>query len=249
MSLVNSDLDMDNPRKMVKLWAEKEMRNLKRLWQLGIPYKNEWAYPRLKDAIISSYKYPELYYQLVKNMRTMYHKCRLHDHPHALEFLRKDCTNVIEYFKKKGVRVISIKELFDFITDINISMEEEELEKQQEQLQRDIVDEEVFKRSFIPRKLDDVIDVERNVMKAAQDGGENVSDTFYSLDYIRIESENQTTIVSKEITREMNDQKESENEDQDDLEDSESSDDSEQYSNDEDDKELILKKQPRGKRK
>ncbi|CAB5183241.1 unnamed protein product [Rhizophagus irregularis] len=26
-----------NPRKMVKLWAEKEMRNLKRLWQAGIP--------------------------------------------------------------------------------------------------------------------------------------------------------------------------------------------------------------------
>lgn len=26
-----------NPRKMVKLWAEKEMRNLKRLWQARIP--------------------------------------------------------------------------------------------------------------------------------------------------------------------------------------------------------------------
>ena len=25
-----------NPRKMVKLWAEKEMRNLKRLWSVGI---------------------------------------------------------------------------------------------------------------------------------------------------------------------------------------------------------------------
>jgi len=26
-----------NPRKMVKMWAEKEMRNLKRLWGAGIP--------------------------------------------------------------------------------------------------------------------------------------------------------------------------------------------------------------------
>jgi len=26
-----------NPRKMVKVWAEKEMRNLKRLWNAGIP--------------------------------------------------------------------------------------------------------------------------------------------------------------------------------------------------------------------
>ncbi|CAG8686970.1 3740_t:CDS:2, partial [Scutellospora calospora] len=72
------------------------------------------------------------------------------------------------------------------------------------------------KRSFIPRKLDDVIDVERDIMKVAQ---------AQSNDNIRIESENQATIVLKEITREMNDQKESENEDQDDLEDIESGDD------------------------
>ncbi|RUO96953.1 RIO1 family-domain-containing protein [Jimgerdemannia flammicorona] len=84
-----------NPRKMVKVWAEKEMRNLKRLHQAGIPCpepmvlrmhvlvmaflgdKNGWAYPRLKDAQIDDDKYPDLYYQLVKNMRTMYHECRL----------------------------------------------------------------------------------------------------------------------------------------------------------------------------
>ncbi|GET54542.1 serine/threonine-protein kinase RIO1 [Rhizophagus irregularis DAOM 181602=DAOM 197198] len=39
--------------------------------------KNGWAYPRLKDAIIHSDKYPELYYQLIKNMRIMYYKYRL----------------------------------------------------------------------------------------------------------------------------------------------------------------------------
>ncbi|CAG8708977.1 15879_t:CDS:2, partial [Cetraspora pellucida] len=289
-----------NPRKMVKLWAEKEMRNLKRLWQSGIPCpeplvlrlhvlvmgflgdKNGWAYPTLKDAVISYDKYPELYYQLVKNMRTMYHTCRLvhadlseynllynartlyiidvsqsveHDHPHALEFLRKDCTNVTDYFKKKGVRVMSVKELFDFITDINIGMEDEkvevELEKiqerltlqqpsealtdeQQEQLQRDIVDEEVFKRSFIPRKLDDVIDVERDVMKVAQGEGENliyrkltglsIDDKQKSNDQSKTESENQTVTVSKDIERELNGQKESEGEDNNYSGDSESDD-------------------------
>lgn len=35
------------------------------------------AYPRLKDAQIESSKYPALYYQLVKNVRTMYQVCKL----------------------------------------------------------------------------------------------------------------------------------------------------------------------------
>ncbi|KAG5462690.1 MAG: RIO1 family-domain-containing protein, partial [Olpidium bornovanus] len=71
-----------NPRKMVKVWAEKEMRNLKRLHSAGIPCpeplllrmhvllmeflgdRNGWAYPRLKDAQIDANKYPDLYWQL-----------------------------------------------------------------------------------------------------------------------------------------------------------------------------------------
>jgi RIO kinase 1 len=51
-----------------------------------------------------------------------------HDHPHALEFLRKDITNITEYFKRKGVRVMGIRELFDFITDINIGLDDEQVE-------------------------------------------------------------------------------------------------------------------------
>ncbi|CAN0412982.1 unnamed protein product, partial [Scytosiphon promiscuus] len=56
-----------NPRKMVKVWAEKEMRNLKRLVAAGIPSpapvliknnvlvmdflgKNGWPAPRLRDV-------------------------------------------------------------------------------------------------------------------------------------------------------------------------------------------------------
>ena len=76
----------------------------------------------MKDANIPSEKQKDLYVQLVKDMRKMYHECHLvhadlseynilyhkgtlhiidvsqsveHDHPHALDFLRKDCTNVI----------------------------------------------------------------------------------------------------------------------------------------------------------
>lgn len=67
-----------------------------------------------------------------------------HDHPHALEFLRKDCSNVnggsesgragtnrfrvvmwvsvfLDFFVKHGVAVMTVRELFDFVTDPSIT--------------------------------------------------------------------------------------------------------------------------------
>ena len=44
-----------------------------------------------------------------------------HDHPRALEFLRKDCTNVTDFFEKKGVGVMTVRELFDFVTDVTLA--------------------------------------------------------------------------------------------------------------------------------
>lgn len=84
-----------NPRKMVKLWAEKEFRNLKRIYQSDIPApkplhlhlhvlvmeflgdKKGWASPRLRDAEIEPERWPKLYYQLVSYMRILYQQCRL----------------------------------------------------------------------------------------------------------------------------------------------------------------------------
>ncbi|KAH7336950.1 RIO1 family-domain-containing protein [Rhizoctonia solani] len=84
-----------NPRKMVRLWAEKEMRNLKRLMTAGIRCpepmevrenvlvmgflgdKDGWASPRLKDAQIPSPDLPPLYAELVIIMRLLYHVCKL----------------------------------------------------------------------------------------------------------------------------------------------------------------------------
>jgi RIO kinase 1 len=51
-----------------------------------------------------------------------------HDHPHALEFLRKDCANVTDYFKRKGVRVMNVRRLFDFITDLGFGVSQDEME-------------------------------------------------------------------------------------------------------------------------
>jgi RIO kinase 1 len=57
-----------------------------------------------------------------------------HDHPHASEFLRKDLANVTDYFAKKDVRVMSIMELFKFVTDSSFGNEEEEVDARLEKV-------------------------------------------------------------------------------------------------------------------
>lgn len=105
-----------------------------------------WAAPLLKDVNISESKARELYLICVRIMRNLYWKAKLvhadlsefnilynivtdelfiidvsqsveHDHPSALLFLRKDCANINDFFRKHNVCVMSVKELFDFVTD------------------------------------------------------------------------------------------------------------------------------------
>mmetsp|Transcript_20446 Transcript_20446/g.31542 ORF Transcript_20446/g.31542 Transcript_20446/m.31542 type:complete len:621 (+) Transcript_20446:56-1918(+) len=83
-----------NPRKMVKVWAEKEMRNYRRLHAANIPCptpillkshvlimeflgNSGWPSPRLKDAGLSERRMREAYVQTVLIMRHMYQRCRL----------------------------------------------------------------------------------------------------------------------------------------------------------------------------
>uniref|UniRef100_A0A3B5KPB9 Serine/threonine-protein kinase RIO1 n=1 Tax=Xiphophorus couchianus TaxID=32473 RepID=A0A3B5KPB9_9TELE len=154
-----------NPRKMVRTWAEKEMRNLIRLQAAGVPSpepvllrshvllmgfigKDNRPAPLLKHAVLSGSKARQLYLQVVRDMQRMFQRARLvhadlsefnmlyhggdayiidvsqaveHDHPHALNFLRKDCSNVNEFFARRGVAAMTLRELFDFITDPAVS--------------------------------------------------------------------------------------------------------------------------------
>ncbi|KAF2789834.1 Serine/threonine-protein kinase Rio1 [Melanomma pulvis-pyrius CBS 109.77] len=91
-----------NNRAMVKVWAEKEMRNLKRIHAAGIPCpeplylrlhvlvmgflgdKKGWPAPRLRDVKFEGLtaeedeaKWKALYIQLLGYMRIMYQTCRL----------------------------------------------------------------------------------------------------------------------------------------------------------------------------
>ncbi|GAA5902942.1 protein kinase RIO1 [Sporobolomyces salmoneus] len=84
-----------NPRKMVRLWAEKELRNLRRMRTAGLRVpeaievrenvlvmdfiqEDEWqASPRLKDASIRPSLMPSLYIEILQILRILFHRCRL----------------------------------------------------------------------------------------------------------------------------------------------------------------------------
>ncbi|XP_061390057.1 serine/threonine-protein kinase RIO1 [Musca vetustissima] len=218
-----------NPRKMVRTWAEKEMRNYLRMYNAGVPVpepillrshvlvmrfcgKNGWPSPKLKDVELTTSKARELYRDCVVLMWKIYNKCRLvhadlsefnilvedgqliiidvsqsveHDHPHAFDFLRKDCTNISEFFRKKAVATMTVKELFDFITDQTITEENMEtcLEKISEKIKdRDFeaitaqekIDEAVWQQTFIPKRLDEVRYFERDVDKVKKGEKQNL---------------------------------------------------------------------------
>jgi RIO kinase 1 len=232
-------------RAMVKVWAEKEMRNLKRLYAAKIPCpepvylrlhvlvmgflgdKKGWPAPRLRDVELPGpveaveAQWRTLYMQLLGLMQKMYKVCKLvhadlseynilyhekklfiidvsqsveHDHPRSLEFLRMDVKNVSDFFRKKGVNVLSEQALFGFITSpgpydeanieatIQALFEEREqhedggvtLEQAEEAAARQEVDNEVFRNQYIPQTLQQVYDIERDAEKIAKGGQDSL---------------------------------------------------------------------------
>lgn len=90
----NSYSKVTNPRKMVRVWAEKELRNLRRLYEGGVRSPavvevrenvlvmeflgtGDSTSPRLKDADIPPTQLADLYAELLVAMRRMFHQCRL----------------------------------------------------------------------------------------------------------------------------------------------------------------------------
>ena len=43
-----------------------------------------------------------------------------HDHPMALDFLRRDCAVMNDFFRKNTVYVLTTLKLFNFVTDITL---------------------------------------------------------------------------------------------------------------------------------
>ncbi|KIX96529.1 uncharacterized protein Z520_07795 [Fonsecaea multimorphosa CBS 102226] len=216
-------------RAMVKMWAEKEMRNLKRIHAAGIPCpeplylrrhvlgmnfigngKKGKAAPRLKDLEFEgederATRWRTIYIDVVAYVRIMLQVCHLvhadlseynilyhedkpyiidvsqsveGDHPRSLDFLRMDIKNVTDFFRRKGVNVLSERKMYEFVTkpeattttgDQGPQMDElrKELdrvmaERTEDDDEEDEVDNQVFRQQYIPQTLDDVYDAERD---------------------------------------------------------------------------------------
>jgi RIO kinase 1 len=240
-----SGYNKSSNRAMVKVWAEKEMRNLKRLYAAKIPCpeplylrlhvlvmgflgdKKGWAAPRLRDVELPEsgdaldQRWRVLYIELLGLMAKMYQVCKLvhadlseynvlyhqnrlfiidvsqsveHDHPRSLEFLRMDIKNVSDFFRRKGVDVLSEQAVFGFISSsipysdasvgdkIEVLFQakaagEEADEKAgggEEAAAKQEVDNEVFRKQYIPQTLEQVYDIERDAERVKKGGRDDL---------------------------------------------------------------------------
>ncbi|OIR59147.1 MAG: atypical/RIO/RIO1 protein kinase [Amphiamblys sp. WSBS2006] len=194
----------NNPRKMVRQWAEKEYKNLQLLRKAELPSprplfikqhvlgmsfigdeSDGTPAPRLKDWRGTGDETEALYRQALKHTRALYKKCRLvhgdlseynllvykntlyvidvsqsveNDNPRSLDFLRRDCFNVLAFFKTRGIETISVRQFFDYVTDCAEFGDEDAV---LDSLHREKVDESpegsvaecVFLSAHIPRTL------------------------------------------------------------------------------------------------
>jgi RIO kinase 1 len=91
-----------------------------------------------------------------------------HDHPKAFEFLKNDVNVVTTFFKKRGLSgLLFPRELFEFITDINIGEDSVDdylrnlRETAVKREERPLTEEEraqntLFQNTFIPRTLSQI---------------------------------------------------------------------------------------------
>ncbi|XP_029446987.1 serine/threonine-protein kinase RIO3 [Rhinatrema bivittatum] len=83
-----------NPRKIIRMWAEKEMHNLKRMQKAGIPCpevivlkkhvlvmsfigQNQVPAPKLKEVKLNSEDMKQAYFQVLYMMQQLYNECKL----------------------------------------------------------------------------------------------------------------------------------------------------------------------------
>jgi len=171
----------------------------------GVPAK------LLKDCVAQITKLSKwiaYYVEIIKHMRTMYQVCKLvhgdlsefnvllhkgvcyiidvsqsveHDHPFALDFLRFDCRNVNGFFQKQQVAVPSVRQLFEFIVDMNItdenmdayidSMMTKAAEQTKEERAHETNQDKIFIEMPIPRTLAEIgfLQAEKDI-KAGKEG-------------------------------------------------------------------------------
>ncbi|KAI9890170.1 MAG: protein kinase rio1 [Vezdaea aestivalis] len=208
----------------VKVWAEKEMRNLRRLETGGVRAprtvllkshvlvmefvgEEGKAAPRLLDLRSEDDAFwIGVYVQVMGIMRRMFRVCKLvhadlseynllwageqvwvidvgqsveQDHPKALEFLRVDLRNMTAFFGKRGVKVVSERRAFEYVTKEQGAVETAHMKGEVEALVEkwggvEEADDEVFRAQFIPQTLEQVVDVQRDAEQVGRGEGDEL---------------------------------------------------------------------------
>lgn len=160
-----SRFSKQNPRKIIHMWAEKEMHNLTRMRSAGLHCpevillkkhvllmsfigKEGRPAPKLREAALSAEEVDLAYSQTVSMVHKLFNECQLvhadlseynilwHEgqcwfidvsqaveptHPHGLEFLYRDCTNISNFFHRMGAKgVSSPAELFSSVSGFTV---------------------------------------------------------------------------------------------------------------------------------
>jgi len=182
-----SRFSKQNPRKVIHMWAEKEMRNLVKMARHGIHVPEAVMLkkhvllmsfigsdgvpaPKLRDVDFSD-NYPDLeiaYEQVVEMMTRLYKQCHLvhadlseynilwqdgqawfidvsqsvePNHPCGLEFLYRDCTNVADFFRQRGLKGgKSPWRLFTDITELPLQGDDHECPQSEAEILARIMD-------------------------------------------------------------------------------------------------------------
>jgi RIO kinase 1 len=153
----------------------------------GDDVDEQWRvlYLRLIGLMKRMYQTCKLVHADLSEYNVLYHQNKLfiidvsqsveHDHPRSLEFLRMDIKNVSDFFRRKNVDVLSEQTLFSFITTHD-NIQEPALSQSLEKLFVDRpaekegdkavaeqeIENEVFRKQYIPQTLDQVYDFERD---------------------------------------------------------------------------------------
>ena len=118
------------------------------------------------------------------------------DHPRALDFLRVDCQNVTDFFRRSGVLAMQPRELFDYVVHASLPSREAEQAyldemraraeqraaadratlQQMQRLDRD-VEHRVFMQAYIPQSLHAVRDAEAETARVAR--GDTAGQLYY----------------------------------------------------------------------
>ena len=171
-----------------KGWAAPRLRDVE---LQGDDVDEQWRvlYLQLLGLMRRMYQSCKLVHADLSEYNVLYHQKKLfiidvsqsveHDHPRSLEFLRMDIKNVSDFFRRKSVDVLSEQAVFGFVTSNDEPVQEPTLTAALEKLyaERPTVEEgeqaaaeqevenEVFRKQYIPQTLEQVYDFERDAEK------------------------------------------------------------------------------------